>query len=355
MKQKKLLSVLLAGAMVVSGGSISGLEGIIPEVVAAASSTEWNGQPGVFQVNREAARSTFYSFDTAEKAKAKDRTKSSFYQLLNGDDWKFSWAVKPADRIGAKDANFNQKDYDDSSWDNITVPKSWQTYVNKDGSWKYDPVIYSNQNYPWMNAEGKAYNKYKVGDAPTELRGVIFKDPMAPDAVEVGWQTADDYLSGDVRSKLRVAQMAADRDSSFHINVEALQKAQPKDLDASEIDVRLGATWIDADYIQQFMEETFETPYYLRRSIEVKFSELTAEWRINGKSSPNYNDVAAYVTYGTERANAYRILEETLNLKDIRIYDTIEDADGKQKRVLNKKETTLAQQKQQAIKCRPPS
>ena len=97
MKQKKLLSVLLAGAMVVSGGSISGLEGIIPEVVAAASSTEWNGQPGVFQVNREAARSTFYSFDTAEKAKAKDRTKSSFYQLLNGDDWKFSWAVKPAD------------------------------------------------------------------------------------------------------------------------------------------------------------------------------------------------------------------------------------------------------------------
>lgn len=172
MKQKKLLSVLLAGAMVVSGGSISGLEGIIPEVVAAASSTEWNGQPGVFQVNREAARSTFYSFDTAEKAKAKDQTKSSFYQLLNGDDWKFSWAVKPADRIGAKDANFNQKDYDDSSWDNITVPKSWQTYVNKDGSWKYDPVIYSNQNYPWMNAEGKAYNKYKVGDAPTECNPV---------------------------------------------------------------------------------------------------------------------------------------------------------------------------------------
>ena len=126
-----------------------------------------------------------------------------------------------------------------------------------------------------------------------ELRGVIFKDPMAPDAVESGWQTADEYLSGDVRSKLRVAQMAADRDSSFRINVEALQKAQPKDLDASEIDVRLGATWIDADYIQQFMEETFETPYYLRRSIEVKFSELTAEWRINGKSSPNYNDVAA--------------------------------------------------------------
>ena len=184
----------------------------------------------------------------------------------------------------------------------------------------------------------------------TELRGVIFKDPMAPDDVEAGWQTADEYLSGDVRSKLRIAQMAANRDSAFNINVEALQKAQPKDLDASEIDVRLGATWIDPGYIQQFMEETFETPYYLRRSIEVKFSEMTAEWRINGKSSPSYNDVAAYVTYGTDRANAYRILEETLNLKDIRIYDTIEDADGKQKRVLNKKETTLAQQKQQAIK-----
>ena len=184
----------------------------------------------------------------------------------------------------------------------------------------------------------------------TELRGVIFKDPMAPDDVESGWQTADEYLSGDVRSKLRIAQMAANRDSAFSINVEALQKAQPKDLDASEIDVRLGATWIDPGYIQQFMEETFETPYYLRRSIEVKFSEMTAEWRINGKSSPSYNDVAAYVTYGTDRANAYRILEETLNLKDIRIYDTIEDADGKQKRVLNKKETTLAQQKQQAIK-----
>ena len=184
----------------------------------------------------------------------------------------------------------------------------------------------------------------------SELRGVIFKDPMAPDASEVGWQTADEYLSGDVRSKLRVAQMAANHDSSFGINVQALEKAQPKDLDASEIDVRLGATWIDPSYIQQFMQETFETPYYLRRSIEVKFSEMTAEWRINGKSNPSYNDVAAYVTYGTERANAYRILEETLNLKDIRIYDTIEDPDGKQKRVLNKKETTLAQQKQQAIK-----
>ena len=184
----------------------------------------------------------------------------------------------------------------------------------------------------------------------TELKGVIFKDPMASEEETVGWLTADDYLSGDVRTKLRVAQIAADRDPAFAVNVQALLQAQPKDLDASEIDVRLGATWVDPDYIQQFMQETFETPYYLRRNIEVKFSELTAEWRITGKSSPNQNDVAAYVTYGTSRANAYRIMEETLNLKDIRIYDTIEDADGKQKRVLNKKETTLAQQKQQAIK-----
>ena len=183
-----------------------------------------------------------------------------------------------------------------------------------------------------------------------ELRGVIFKDPMAPNGYESGWLTADDYLSGDVRSKLLIAEMAARQNPDYAVNVEALQKAQPKDLDASEIDVRLGATWIDPDYIQQFMEETFEPPYYLRRNIEIKFSDITAEWRINGKSSPNHNDVAAYVTYGTDRANAYRILEETLNLKDIRIYDTIEDADGKQKRVLNKKETTLAQQKQQAIK-----
>lgn len=187
-------------------------------------------------------------------------------------------------------------------------------------------------------------------DIISGLRGVIFKDPLASDEPSAGWQTADEYLSGDVRSKLKIAQMAADRDSFFETNVQALEKAQPKDLDASEIDVRLGATWIDPHYIQEFMEETFETPFYLRRSIEVKFSEMTAEWRINGKSAPSYNDVAAYVTYGTERANAYRILEETLNLKDIRIYDTIEDADGKQKRVLNKKETTLAQQKQQAIK-----
>ena len=183
-----------------------------------------------------------------------------------------------------------------------------------------------------------------------ELQGVIFKDHMAEVEIEKGWQTADEYLSGDVRHKLKLARIAAESDPFFQTNVAALEKAQPKDLDASEIDVRLGATWLDPDIIRQFMNETFETPYYLRRSIEVKFSPYTAEWRITGKTNPSYNDVACYVTYGTDRANAYKILEETLNLKDIRIYDTVEDADGKKRRVLNKKETTLAQQKQQAIK-----
>lgn len=185
----------------------------------------------------------------------------------------------------------------------------------------------------------------------TELHGIIFKNPMENRSeITVGWQTADEYLSGNVREKLKIAQLAAQNDPLFSVNVAALEKAQPKDLDASEIDVRLGATWIDRDYIQRFMEETFEPPFYLRRGIEVKFSEMTAEWQITGKSTPSRNDVHAYMTYGTSRANAYKILEDTLNLRDVRVYDTIEDADGKQKRVLNKKETTLAQQKQQAIK-----
>lgn len=184
----------------------------------------------------------------------------------------------------------------------------------------------------------------------SELRGVIFRDPMAPEAPEIGWQTADEYLSGNVRDKLRIARLAAQTDPQYTVNVAALEKAQPKDLEASEIEVRLGATWIDPKYIQQFMEEAFETPFYLRRAIEVKFSTITAEWQISGKSSTGRHDVAAYVTYGTDRANAYKILEDTLNLKDARIYDTIEDAEGNKKRVLNKKETTLAQQKQQAIK-----
>ena len=162
--------------------------------------------------------------------------------------------------------------------------------------------------------------------------------------------TADEYLSGNVRRKLRQAQRVAQQDPVYAVNVEALTAAQPKDLDASEIEVRLGATWIDKEYIQQFMYETFNTPFYLQRSIEVNYSSFTAEWQIKGKSSVSYNDVAAYTTYGTSRANAYKILEDSLNLRDVRIYDTIEDADGKERRVLNAKETTLAAQKQQAIR-----
>ena len=185
-----------------------------------------------------------------------------------------------------------------------------------------------------------------------ELQGVIFRDPREASESDLlrGWHTADDYLSGNVRDKLAVARMAAATDPAYAVNVTALEKAQPVDLDASEIDVRLGATWIDKDYIQQFMEETFDTPWRLRNAVQVKYSPSTAEWQVTGKNATGRHDVMAYMTYGTDRASAYRILEDTLNLRDVRIYDTIEDADGKQKRVLNKKETTLAQQKQQAIK-----
>ena len=184
-----------------------------------------------------------------------------------------------------------------------------------------------------------------------ELQGVIFR---VPGQVEKDgtphYVTADEYLSGNVRRKLRQAQRAAQQDPSFAVNVEALTAAQPKDLDASEIEVRLGATWIDKEYIQQFMYETFDTPFYLQRNIEVNYSSFTAEWQITGKSSVSQNNVAAYTTYGTSRANAYKILEDSLNLRDVRIYDTVEDADGKERRVLNAKETTLAAQKQQAIR-----
>lgn len=184
-----------------------------------------------------------------------------------------------------------------------------------------------------------------------ELQGVIFRVPgqLEQDGTP-HYVTADEYLSGNVRRKLRQAQRAAQQDPVYAVNVEALTAAQPKDLDASEIEVRLGATWIDKEYIQQFMYETFNTPFYLQRSIEVNYSSFTAEWQIKGKSSVSYNDVAAYTTYGTSRANAYKILEDSLNLRDVRIYDTIEDADGKERRVLNAKETTLAAQKQQAIR-----
>ena len=186
----------------------------------------------------------------------------------------------------------------------------------------------------------------------TELSGVIFKDPAADaDDPEAGWQTADEYLSGNVRDKLRMAQLAAESHPEFKVNVDALEKAQPKDLEASEIDVRLGATWLDPSIVQQFMMETFQPPYRIRynNAITVRYSPYTSEWRISNKSATGYGDIMATETYGTRRANAYKILEDTLNLRDSRVYDTIEE-NGKEKRVLNQNETTLAQQKQQAIK-----
>ena len=191
----------------------------------------------------------------------------------------------------------------------------------------------------------------EYGRITTELSGVIFKDPAAdPTDPEAGWQMADEYLSGDVRAKLRMAQFAAETNPEFAVNVEALTKAQPRELEASEIDVRLGATWLDPDIIQKFMTETFQIPYYLRHAVKVRYSPYTAEWRVEGKTATGRGDIISSETYGTSRANAYKILEETLNLKDVRIYDTIEDAEGKPKRVLNKRETMLAQQKQQVIK-----
>ena len=191
----------------------------------------------------------------------------------------------------------------------------------------------------------------EYGRITTELSGVIFKDPAAdPTDPEAGWQMADEYLSGDVRAKLRMAQFAAETNPEFAVNVDALIKAQPRELEASEIDVRLGATWLDPDIIQKFMTETFQIPYYLRHAVKVRYSPYTAEWRVEGKTATGRGDIISSETYGTSRANAYKILEETLNLKDVRIYDTVEDADGKLKRVLNKRETMLAQQKQQVIK-----
>ena len=191
----------------------------------------------------------------------------------------------------------------------------------------------------------------EYGRITTELSGVIFKDPAAdPTDPEAGWQMADEYLSGDVRAKLRMAQFAAETNPEFAVNVDALTKAQPRELEASEIDVRLGATWLAPEIIQKFMTETFQIPYYLRHAVKVRYSPYTAEWRVEGKTATGRSDIISSETYGTSRANAYKILEETLNLKDVRIYDTIEDAEGKPKRVLTKRETMLAQQKQQVIK-----
>ena len=192
----------------------------------------------------------------------------------------------------------------------------------------------------------------EYGRITAELSGVIFKDPAADaDDPEAGWQTADEYLSGNVRDKLRMAQLAAEGHPEFKVNVDALTKAQPKDLEASEIDVRLGATWLAPSIVQQFMMETFQPPYRIRynNAITVRYSPYTSEWRISNKSATGFGDIMATETYGTHRANAYKILEDTLNLRDSRVYDTIEE-NGKEKRVLNQNETTLAQQKQQAIK-----
>ena len=178
-----------------------------------------------------------------------------------------------------------------------------------------------------------------------DLQGIIFLNPQT-----MKYENADEYLSGNVREKLHTARQFAENDPTFQINVSALEQAQPKDLDASEISVRLGATWIDKEYIQQFMYELLQTPVYYRSDIKVNYSDITGEWSISGKTRVAYSDVLATATYGTTRANAYRILEDTLNLRDVRIYDTVHDSDGKEKRVLNKKETTLACQRQESVK-----
>ena len=191
-----------------------------------------------------------------------------------------------------------------------------------------------------------------------DLSGVIFKNPgTGPfdfdeqgEHWDKGWQTADEYLSGNVRRKLRAAQMIAEQDPFFAKNVEALQAAQPRDLDASEIEVRLGATWIDPSYIQQFMYEVFQTPVRLREYIRVLYCRQTAEWSITGKGTVPYNDVAAWTTYGTDQTSAYKILEDSLNLRDVRVYRTVKDPNGQERRVLDSKETTLASQKQQAVR-----
>ena len=198
----------------------------------------------------------------------------------------------------------------------------------------------------------------KIPQIVEDLRGVIYKDPSTGpfDYAEggehwgKGWQTSDEYLSGNVRRKLRQAERAAEQYPEFRVNVEALRQAQPKDLDASEIEVRLGTTWIGKEYFQQFMYEIFDTPVYLQGRIRINYSPVTAEWQIERKSSISYNNIAAYTTYGTDRASAYRLLEDALNLRDTRIYDTVTDPDGRERRVLNAKETTLAAQKQQLIK-----
>ena len=179
-----------------------------------------------------------------------------------------------------------------------------------------------------------------------ELQGVIFKNPLTD-----RYETSDAYLSGNVREKLQTAREFAQNHPEYSINVEYLEKVQPKELDASEIEVRLGATWVKPEYIQQFMGELFQTPWYLLgRDIQVRYAEINGQWNISGKTRDSYGNALVTSTYGTSRANGYRLLEDALNLKDTKIYDTVEDADGKERRVLNKKETMLAQQKQEMIR-----
>ncbi len=184
-----------------------------------------------------------------------------------------------------------------------------------------------------------------------DLKGVIFLNPLYEDNNEnlSKYFTADEYLSGNVREKLSIARNSAKVDSHFNINVEALEKVQPEDLTASEISVRLGSTWLPVDIVQQFIYEFLNTPGYAKSSIIVHYSKYTGEWSIDGKSYDRSN-VKAYNTYGSARINAYRIIEETLNLKDVRIFDYVEDIDGNRKAVLNKKETAIAQSKQELIK-----
>ena len=184
-----------------------------------------------------------------------------------------------------------------------------------------------------------------VDTVKEELTGIIFQNPLTDQ-----WETADEYLSGNVRDKLETAKVYAESHPEYAVNVQALTQVQPKELDASEIEVRIGATWIDPKYIEDFMRETFETPQHLldRNVVGVQYSDVTGQWNIKGKNA-DYGNSLVNMTYGTSRRNAYTILEDSLNLKDSRVYDTIEE-DGKEKRVLNKKETTIASQKQEAIR-----
>ena len=199
-------------------------------------------------------------------------------------------------------------------------------------------------------------NKKEIPQMVQELEGVIFKDPssgafdMEQESWAQGWQTADEYLSGNVRQKLQDAQEAAQSHPEFAVNVKALQQVQPKDLSAAEIDVRIGASWIAPEYYRQFLFELLKTPYYLQQtSVDVLYSPVSGEWNVKGKGQDNKNNALAYNRYGTKRRSAYAIFEDSLNQRDVRIFDTVTDADGKEKRVLNAKETALAQQKQEAM------